>query len=98
MLISQVKGTVVSNDATAAFDLNLVSINGRSIGIYDFAGTGIDVANDADVMNYEVDPSSLDVSSFVAGTKVMVRGFVRPFGLAPKDFSANTVIIPLQVQ
>lgn len=98
MLMSQVKGTVVTNDATPAFDLNLASINGRSIGIYDFTGTGTDVANDADVGNYEVETSVLDVSSFVAGTKVRVRGFARPFGMAPKDYTAATIIVPAPVQ
>lgn len=93
MLMTQVNGVVVTNDATPVFDLNLKNINGRSVVIYDFSGTGVDVDNDADAMNYEIDTSVLDVGSIGVGTDVKVRGFVRPFGLAPKDFSANTVIV-----
>jgi len=98
MLMSQLKGAVVTNDATPAFDINLVSLNGRSISIYDFTGTGIDAANDVDATNYEVDTASLDVSTINTGTKVRIRGFTRPFGQAPKDFSANTIIVPQQEQ
>ncbi len=92
MQMTRLRGTVVTNDDTPAFDLNLTSINGRSVSLYDFAGTGVDTASDADPANYEVATSTLDVSAIGVDTRVAVRGFVTPFGQAPKDFEALTVI------
>ncbi len=92
MQMTRLGGTVVTNDDTPAFDLNLTSINGRNVSLYDFAGTGVDTASDADPANYEVATSTLDVSAIGVDTRVAVRGFVSPFGQAPKDFEALTVI------
>ncbi len=92
MLISNIRGTVVTNDDSPAFDLNLTRINGRRVSLYDFSGTGTDAANDADPTHYEVATSTLDVSGIAVDSPVAVRGFVRPFGTAPKDYDAITVI------
>jgi len=90
MLMSNVRGEVISNDN--AFDMTLNSINGRNPALYDFSGTGIDTDNDADPANYEIATSNLDVSAFGAGSSVSVRGFPTSFGSAPKDFEASTLI------
>ena len=93
MLVTKLRGTLVRNDSSPAFDLRLTHINGRSPSLYDFSGTGTDAANDADPDNYEIDTATLDVADIPLQSEVGVRGFVRPFGQAPKDFDAITVTL-----
>lgn len=92
MLFTTLRGTV----AATPLVLNVNSIDGRRIGLYDFSGTGDSPANDADPAAYVVDPQSLNVSGLTVGTPVRVRGFVTPFGAitaaAPAAFQAQTVI------
>ncbi|MDY6844700.1 MAG: metallophosphoesterase [Thermodesulfobacteriota bacterium] len=93
LLLTTLKGTVV--DVTTETDLlviNLQSIDKRCIHIFDFSGTGTGPEYDADPTYYEIDVKSLDISSLLANTPVKVRGFVTPFGQAPVDFRAQTVI------
>lgn len=79
----------VNNDISI---LKLSRINGRDVAQYDFTGTGNDPASDADPNHYEVDKGTLDVSSIKVDAEVRVRGHVTPFGSAPPDFDAITVI------
>ena len=74
------------------FVVDLNSISGRRVSIFDFSGTGISPADDADPTNYEIDVGALDVSSIPLGNPVKVRGFMNSFGQAPEDFQAWTVI------
>lgn len=74
------------------FVLDVQRINGRDIKQYDFSGTGIDAANDAQGDFYEVDTGELDVIAIEANGQVRVRGHVTPFGSAPADFEAMTII------
>ena len=74
------------------FVLNVSRINGRDISQYDFTGTGTDAANDAQADFYEVDNGPLDVSGISTGATVRVRGHATPFGSAPADFEAMTII------
>ncbi len=92
MLLTTLRGEVVGNDSTLRMDLE--AIDGRRIGQFDFSGTGIDWANDADPANYEINNGAINISTMVAGTPVKVRGFVTAFGHAPEiaDFDAQTII------
>lgn len=94
MEISYLKAARVDagEGALYGFVLDVSRINGRDIAQYDFAGTGIDAANDADGSFYEVNTASLDVSNVALADSVRVRGHVTPFGKAPADFDAMTVI------
>jgi len=74
------------------FVVDLNSIDGRRVSIFDFTGTGAIPADDANPANYEIDVGALDISSISAGAPVKVRGFVNTFGQAPEDFNAWTVI------
>jgi hypothetical protein len=75
------------------FVIDLQAIDGRRVSLFDFSGTGIDAANDANPAGYEIDTGNLDVSALMDdGTPVKVRGFVRPFGQAPANFEAHTVM------
>ncbi len=86
---SNIAGTVNSEEPLS---IDLQFINGRRASLFDFAGTGVDEASDADPGNYEVDTSTLDLSGLFPQDPVRVRGFVSEFGTAPMDFEANTVI------
>jgi len=82
---------IVNTVGSGEIELSLQSINGRRASIYDFNGTGT-VGNDADPAHYQVATGSLPLAGISKDTPVRVRGFVRPFGAAPADFTAQTVI------
>ncbi len=85
-LAGQVNGTLPGQ-----LDLDLRAIDRRPVGIYDFSGTGIAPASDADPSNYEVS-SGTPLAGIEAGEPVRVFGFVQPFGAAPGDFDGITVV------
>jgi len=93
MRISSVHGevTALPGDATD-LSVNLTSINGRNASIYDFTGTGIDAGNDADPLNYEMETGSLSLEGIAVSDPVITRGFPTPFGSAPADFTAVSII------
>ena len=72
--------------------IELQGIDRRRVALFDFAGTGIDAANDADAGNYEVDSGNLSLANLENGAPVKVRGFVHSFGQAPEDFTAQTIV------
>jgi hypothetical protein len=92
LLLTTVKGVVVNADSPVI--TNLTAIDGRKISHFDFSGTGIDSANNADPTSYEVDTGSLDITGLVTGDAVKFRGFVTPFGHAADraDFEARTLV------
>jgi hypothetical protein len=47
---------------------------------------------DADPAGYEVNSSGLDLSGLSIGEPIKLIGFPMPFGLAPPDFTARTVV------
>ena len=75
----------------APLDVDLSSINARRVGLYDFAGTGVDGANDADPDAYTVDTGALPLDGLAPGAAVQLLGLVRPFGTAPEDFVARSI-------
>lgn len=92
MRLSHLRGSVVAlPDEVTNFTVNLSSINGRPISIYNFAGTGT-VGNDANPTNYEVDKGTLTLDGIVVDNAVSVAGFPTPFGAAPADYTAQTII------
>jgi hypothetical protein len=98
MLLTTLKGTVVNVDSNVV--VSLTAIDGRSVDVFDFLGTGIDPDNDADPANYDVDPADLDTSGLEIGTPVKFRGFVTPLGhpADQADFEARTMINVSQVK
>lgn len=89
--LSTVTGTA-KNVAAGDTHLTLQTINGRSASRYNFAGTGNGAGNDADPSDYQVNTGSLSLSGINTGSPLRVRGFVTPFGQAPTDFQAKTII------
>ena len=72
--------------------LNLVDLGGLRPGAFDFAGTGVSAATDADPAHYEIDTTTLALAAVSVGDRLRVRGLVHAFALAPPDFDARTVI------
>jgi hypothetical protein len=89
MRYSDISGSVVS---VSPLQIDLQYINRRSVQRFDFSATGIDAANDADPQAYEVDNGTLALSQLEELAPVRVRGFPTPFGTAPADFTAKTII------
>ena len=91
MQITVLTGTVNSL-SSGSLNLNLQTINGRKVSLFNFAGTGTTSANDADPAHYRVSTGTLHLSGLSSGTPVRIRGLVRPFGQGPPDFNAWTII------
>ncbi len=91
MLMNDIAGDVIENNG-AELAIDLQDMNGRRSGVFDFTGTGTDPTQDADPSNYQVAISSLSLDNIAAPDPVRVRGFVTPFGTAPADFEAQSVI------
>ena len=82
----------VKSTSTGALTLQLDSIAGRKVSAFDFAGTGTSTAMDADPANYEVATSGLDLSGLSTNEPTKLIGFPTPFGMAPPDFTARSVV------
>jgi hypothetical protein len=82
----------VKQASTGALTLQLDSIAGRRVSAFDFAGTGTSAAQDADPANYEVATGALGLSGLSMGEPTKLIGFPTPFGAAPPDFDARTLI------
>jgi Domain of unknown function (DUF4382) len=95
MNLTTVRGSVASVDAadpTAQLTVDVQTINHRRVGEFDFTGTGIDTDHDAEPDHYQINTGSLNLDSLTVAAPVKVRGFVQPFGQAPADFNAQTLI------
>jgi hypothetical protein len=84
-------GTVTSK-ASGALTLSLSAIDGRAPSRFNFTGTGATTAQDANPASYEVATGALDISGATAGAYARLFGFVTPFGAAPPDFRADTLV------
>ena len=82
----------VNTVAAGQLNLNLRGIDRLGIDAFNFAGTGVTPAQDANPADYEVATGTLGLASVTAGQAASVIGFVRPFGGAPPDFEGRTVI------
>ena len=93
LLLTALRGSaVIDAEHPAALALNLRSINHRNIQKFDFTGTGIDLRNDAAPDHYELDTGSLDISNYQDNDWLKAIGFVTPYGEAPADFIAQTIV------
>jgi hypothetical protein len=91
MDLTNLFGTVVSNNP-GLLTLNLAAIEGRRINAFNFAGTGTVPSADADPANYEVATSPVSTLQLLNGQPMRAIGFVTPFGAAPPDFAARTLV------
>ena len=89
MRYSQVSGLVAS---VSPLEVDLQHVNRRMVERYDFSGTGSDPGQDADPDHYQIDSGLLSLNSLGPSEPVRVKGFPTPFGSAPLDFTAKTII------
>lgn len=83
---------IVGARGAAALTVNLASLGGRSLGAFDFIGTGTAPGNDASATGYQVTTGSLDLTNSTVGSPIEVTGLVTAFGAAPPDFDASTLL------
>ncbi len=95
MRYSDIRGSVVTADP---LEVKIQDYNRRSILRYDFSGTGVDAEHDADPQQYQVDTGTLDLTAVQPSAAIKLRGFPTPFGSAPDDFTAKTMIDVSQVR
>jgi hypothetical protein len=88
---TRVSGTVV-DALPGQLTMDLFAIDGRDPEAFDFTGTGVSASVDADPDAYEIATGVLEVSGFEAGDPAGALGFVTPFGAAPPDFDARTIV------
>ena len=84
-------GLVIAQVA-GALDLNLVSLDGRSIAPFDFAGSGVDPRD------YSVTTTgTLSLTNATAGAPVIVTGLPSSFGAPPPNFTASSLLDPTTI-
>lgn len=72
--------------------MNLQALDGLPASAFNFAGTG-GMGTDATASAYSVSiPAALTVPTLGAGAPIAFDGFVTPFGSAPPDFAAVTLV------
>jgi hypothetical protein len=91
MLPTHLRGSV-SSVVAGQVDMNLRAIDRLGVDMFDFSGTGVTAAMDADPADYEVATGTLGLASVTPGQAAKVIGFVRPFGSAPADFEGRAVV------
>ncbi len=82
-----------SSEAAGVVTLALQSLDGKPASVFNFAGTGTSSMQDAAAGAYTVNvPSSLAIPTTNPGGPIRFFGFVEPFGMAPPDFAATTLV------
>jgi len=83
---------LVTATATGSVTVGLQQLGTVDASALNFAGTGATSQQDATAASYAVSvPSSISTSE-ANGTAVAFSGFVTPFGSAPPDFAASTLV------
>jgi hypothetical protein len=78
--------------APGQLTLKLRTIDRLGIDMYDFTGTGMTPALDADPNAYEIATGTLPLDAVAVDRPARVFGFVTPFGVAPPDFEGRTIV------
>ncbi|HVP33756.1 MAG TPA: DUF4382 domain-containing protein [Steroidobacteraceae bacterium] len=82
-----------ASTASGVVTMSLQALDNLPPGAFNFAGTGSSSANDATAGAYTVSvPAALPIPSLTAGFPIAFDGFVSPFGSAPPDFAAETLV------
>ncbi len=91
IVLSTVTGSV-NQIGAGQITVNLQTINGRPVAIYNFSGTGSGGV-DSNPAAYRINTGALSLASLATNDPVRVRGFVVAYGQAvTNDFNAQTVI------
>lgn len=85
-------GLVTGQPSTDSLNLSLTMLGGRSVASFDFAGTGTSASTDASAAAYLATTGDLTLTNATTGSPVVLTGMVTPFGAAPPDLSASTLL------
>jgi hypothetical protein len=85
-----VSGLVIAQGA-GALDLNLASLDGRSIAPFIFAGSGVDPGH------YALATGALSLTNATAGVPVIATGLPNSFGAVAPNFTASTLLDPTTI-
>jgi hypothetical protein len=88
--ITPLLGTVAAM-GTGTLTLNLQSLDGLQPSAFNFAGTGTSAAADAKATAYVVNTGMLAQTGLAMGSPARAFGFVTSFGMAPPNFTAETL-------
>jgi hypothetical protein len=92
LLVTTARGVYVARDSSGYAEIELQYLDGKPVGLFDFAGTGTSPADDADPSSYRVATGVLTLADLKNGDPIQFLGFVAPWGAAPPDFEAQTVV------
>jgi len=81
----------ITTAATGSLTLNLQSLDGMVPSAFTFAGTGTNTAADAVATAYVVNTGTLSQTGLTVNAPARAIGFVTPFGMAPPDFTAQSL-------
>ena len=85
--VTSLSGTPVTGGIAAGqVTLNLMTIEGLPVSSFTFTGTG------SDPTHYVVTTGALPLSGLGAANPLRFFGLVQPFGFAPPDFDAQTLV------
>jgi hypothetical protein len=84
--------TAPSGSAAGSAVVDLTALDGLSATSFTFAGTGTTSASDATAQSYVVNTGMLSQTGLAVSAPIQVSGFVTPFGTAPPDFTATTLV------
>jgi hypothetical protein len=84
--------TPPSGSAGGSAVVDLMALDGLSASSFTFAGTGTTSANDASAQSYVVGTGTLSQTGLSVNAPIQVLGFVTPFGSAPPDFNATSLV------
>lgn len=82
----------LNSGAAGSMSLEVLSFGDYQPSVFSFAGTGAAAADDANAASYLVDTGATSLAGTSAGTLLYTNGIVRPFGAAPPDFTATSVV------
>lgn len=84
--------TAPSGSAAGSVVVALTTLDGLSVSSFTFTGTGTSSATDANAQAYVVDTGALSQTGLAVNAPIQVSGLVTPFGTAPPDFTAATLV------
>ncbi len=85
-------GIVTNLASGSGITLDLQSLDGLEPSVFNFSGTGSSASSDASAASYEVSTGDLSQTGLAVNSPARVVGFVAPFGEAPPDFTAQTLV------
>jgi hypothetical protein len=85
-------GLVTGSPTSSVVELSLTQLGGRSVSVFDFAGTGPSGA-DANASSYQVTGSDLNLSNAAAGDPIEATGYITAFGASGAGLTATQSLL-----